>query len=156
MTALRRETTEDLPFLAGLYAETRKEELDAAGLTGPIRDAFLRQQFEAMMAGYARSFPSADQWIIQHEHESAGRLIVNRGLDEIRLVDIAVLSRFRGLGIGADVIRRLQERAISDRVPLRLQVFEGSRALRLYHRLGFVATGIRGLRVQMEWSPDST
>lgn len=154
MNTLRRETTEDLPFLAGLYAETRNEELDAAGLAGPIRDAFLRQQFEAMMTGYARSLPSADRWIIQRDHESVGRLVVNHGLDEIRLVDIAVLSRFRGLGIGAEVIQRLQETATSDRLPLRLQVIEGSRALRLYHRLGFVAMRSQGLRVQMEWSPD--
>lgn len=153
--SLRRETPEDQPFLFELYGATRQEELDAAGLSGPFRETFLRQQFHAMTVGYAQTFADADRWIIERSGRPVGRLLVSRVGDEHRVVDLAVLPGHRGLGIGGEILRRIQRDAAAAGMPVRLQVFEDNRARQLYRRLGFIETGSNGMRVQMEWRPDS-
>jgi len=152
MNSLRNEVAGDEAFLYALYATTRQEELDAVGLIGPVRAAFLQHQFHAMTAGYAQAYPEASRCIIEHQGAPAGYLIVQRTTDEHRLVNIALRPEFQGRGIGSELIRRIQREAATAGVPVRLQVFENNRARSLYRRLGFVETETNGLRVLMEWS----
>jgi ribosomal protein S18 acetylase RimI-like enzyme len=155
LNALRAETAADQEFLFALYAATRQEELAAAGLTSPIREILLQQQFLAMSAGYTQAFPNARRWIIEREGRPIGRLIVHRAPNEYRIVDLALCPEFRGRGIGGEVIRSVQQEAASDGMPVRLQVAADNRARFLYSRLGFIETGLNELRVQMEWRAHS-
>ncbi len=82
---------------------------------------------------------------------NAGRLAVNRGTGELRIVDIALLPEHRNAGVGAALLRGICEEAAAAGKPVRLSVLKSNRAQRLYARLGFVKTGETELHLEMEW-----
>ena len=85
------------------------------------------------------------------EGEPAGRLYVNRGPDELRIIDIAMLPAYRNRRIGTHLIGALQTEAALARKPLRIHVERFNPALRLYERLGFRPIADRGVYLFLEW-----
>jgi ribosomal protein S18 acetylase RimI-like enzyme len=83
----------------------------------------------------------------------AGRLLVLRLADEIRLADISILPEYRNAGIGRKLIEDLLVEAAVAGKPVRLHVEKSNRARRLYERLGFVEIGDTGSHFFMEWLP---
>ena len=102
---------EDRAFLCIVCASTRWEELEPVPWTAAQKEAFLRQQFEAQDADYRRNYASASFDVIEVEGVPAGRLYVDRGAAEIRIVDISLLPPFRGSGIGTQLLRDLLDEA---------------------------------------------
>ena len=149
--SLRPAGTGDEVFLFQVYAGVRREEVAAWGWDPAQQNAFLRMQFALQQRGYAAAYPEAGHWLIVCDHEPAGRLIVLRTEQEIRLVDISLLTEFRRRGIGSTLIRELIDEARTAGKPLRLQVMKSNPAARLYERLGFSITGDMGIYLQMEW-----
>ena len=98
--ALRRATGEDLPFLRRVYASTRAEELALVNWTDSQREAFVHMQFDAQHRHYHEQRPDADYLVILCDGQPAGRLYVAREADAIHVIDISLLSEFRGRGIG--------------------------------------------------------
>jgi ribosomal protein S18 acetylase RimI-like enzyme len=150
---LRPSGDEDRAFLCLVYASTRWEELEPVPWTAGQKEAFLRQQFEAQDADYRRNYDSASFDVIEVEGVPAGRLYVDRGADEIRIVDISLLPRFRGSGIGTRLLRDLLDEAAGSGKRLSIHVEKHNPALRLYERLGFVPVADRGVYLLMEASP---
>jgi len=150
---LRPATAQDEAFLYRVYDSTRGEEMAFAALPPEQQQALIRIQFTAQRQAYAVKFPDAIDGIIMIDGQPAGRLLVNHSPEEIRLVDIALLPEYRNHGTGAGLIKRLQVEALIEQKPLRLQVAITNRAVRLYQRLGFVATNDGGSHLQMEWRP---
>ena len=136
-TTLVPESPDDDGFLRALYATAREEELAMTGWTSEQREAFLNSQFDAQKRGYRTAFPKASFLTIWKDHVRAGRIIVDRCSDEMRIVDMALLPEFRNQGIGTRLIRELQDEAVRSKSPLRLRVHPASRAVKLYERLGF-------------------
>jgi ribosomal protein S18 acetylase RimI-like enzyme len=141
----------DAPLLFRIYASTRAEEFAQVDWSGAQKDVFLRQQFEAQTKHYGAHFADARFNVIECDGEDAGRLIVWRGQDEMRLVDIALLSGFRGRGIGERLVRSILEEAAELGLPVRIHVERSNPAHRLYARLGFVPIGEQGLYFLLEW-----
>ncbi len=152
LITLRPEEAQDEPFLWELYASTRQEELDSWGWPDEMRRAFLDLQFKASQA-QRRACPRAEFQIVLLAGAKAGRIILQRSGDELRLVDISLLPRHRNAGLGTALMRRIFAQAAAGHKPLRLQVLKGNRAARFYQRLGFVKTGEAELHVEMEWRP---
>jgi len=152
--ALRPATPEDDAFLFALYGSTRAEELDAWGLAGPPREAFLRMQFSAQQQHYRATLPRADHQIILVAGAPAGRLLVDRREDEIRLADIALLPEHRGAGLGTALVQALLAEARKSGKPVRLHALHGGRAATLYARLGFSTLAVDGPYALMEWRPE--
>ncbi len=146
---------EDEAFLFELYASTRQEELDAWGWPPEMRSAFLTLQFKASQ-GYHTAFPDAEFQIVLLDGIDAGRLVVHRSPEELRIVDIVLLPQHRNTGIGSALLQRIFGEAAATGKPLRLQVLKGSRAARLYHRLGFVQMGESELYLEMKWRAPAT
>jgi GNAT superfamily N-acetyltransferase len=147
---VRPEQPQDEAFLFELYASTRQEELDAWGWPPEMRSNFLTMQFKASQ-GYHIAFPDAEFLIIQGDGVNVGRMIVHRTPEELHLVDIALLPKFRNAGIGAAMLQRIFGEAAATRKPLRLKVLKGSRAVRFYQRVGFEKKGETELHFDMEW-----
>jgi len=147
---VRAERPSDEVFLFELYASTRQEELDAWGWPPEMRNAFLTLQFKASQ-GQHQACPDAEFQIILLDGVNAGRMIVQRTCEGLHLVDIALLPQYRNAGIGTALLRRITGEAAAANKPLRLSVLKGSRAGRLYQRLGFVKTGETAMRLEMEW-----
>lgn len=136
--ALRLAAPPDEPFLLRLYAATRTEELDRGGWSEAQREEFIRGQFRARQAHYAARFMGAEASVIVAAGEDAGACTLWRGREEIRLVNIELLPRFRGRGIGSALLRQWAVEARAARLPLVLSVRDDNlAALRLYQRHGF-------------------
>jgi len=143
----------DAPFLRRLYASTRASELADVGWQPEQLDAFLEMQFSARERHYREQFPVTEDLLVLVDGHPAGRLCVERGRGETRIVDIALLPERRGSGIGSALIAGLQEEATSAGTPLALQVEAGNPAANLYRRLGFVIDAGDGVYNAMRWLP---
>lgn len=152
---LRPEEGKDEEFLRQLYASTRAEEMAATGWTQPEIDQFLNMQFDLQHKQYVQNYVNATFSIILYEKNRAGRLYVARGREEIRIIDIALLPKFRRLGIGSRLMKDLIAEANKKQVSLSLHVEYNNPALALYERLGFIKGELRGVYFFMERPPDS-
>lgn len=147
---VRPERPEDEAFLFELYASTRQEELEAWGWPPEMRQSFLTMQFRASQARH-HALPEAEFLLVLLDGVNAGRMIVHRTPEELQLVDIALLPRYRNGGIGAALLQRLFGEAMGTGKPVRLQVLKGNRAVRFYQHLGFAKTGETELHEELEW-----
>lgn len=147
--SLRPEQPQDQAFLFELYASTRQEELDSWGWPPEMCSQFLQLQFQASQDHHT-SFPTADFQIVLVDGRNAGRLVVNRGPQELRIVDIALLPKHRNAGIGSALLQGILSEASTTGKPVRLCVYKSNRAQRLYQRMGFVKTGETELYLDME------
>ncbi|GMK47718.1 GNAT family N-acetyltransferase [Paenibacillus glycanilyticus] len=145
---------EDADFLFEVYADTRREEMEAWGWPAGDAEAFLRMQFELQARSYALQFPEAVTQVITHDGNRIGRIIASRR-GSIHLVDISLLTAYRNKGIGTAVITSLQEEAAAAGLPVKLSVLEHNQAKRLYERLGFKAIGGTSPYISMAWQPDT-
>jgi ribosomal protein S18 acetylase RimI-like enzyme len=157
---LRPATADDEPFLARVYAGTRAAELAAVSWTEEEKAAFVRMQFAAQSQHYREHYAdtSFDVIVLNAEAggldaKAVGRLYVARWADEIRIVDIALLSEFCNRGVGTTLLRTLQSEAAAAGKPLRIHVERFNPALRLYERLGFRLVEDRGVYLFLEWKP---
>jgi len=147
-------TDNDLPFLASLYASTRAEEI--AQLTDwsiEQKQQFLQMQFDAQHQYYQKQFTQAEYLIIQQADELIGRIYIDRRVDEIRLIDIALMPVARCQGIGAALLEDLLEEAQSAKLAVKIHVEKNNPAMRLYIRLGFKQLEAQGVYDLMEWTP---
>lgn len=147
---LRPAQSDDESFLFQLYRDTRAEEMADWGWNEAQQQAFLSMQFRARNLSYS-AYPNIEHRIILDAERPIGRLLISRMENEIRLVDIALISKTRGQGIGAKLISDLLARATKESMPVRLHVEKFNRAFRLYQRLGFQVLEDTGTQFFMEW-----
>jgi len=149
--SLRAAGPEDENFLYEVYRSTRAEEMAAWGWNETQQELFLKLQLRARDQSYQMHYQELDDRVILLGGEKAGRLILSRGADAIRLVDISLLPQYRNAGIGTSLIAALFAEAGETKRPVRLQVEKSNaQAHRLYERLGFSATGETQTHFQME------
>ena len=142
----------DESFLLRVYASSRAEELALTGWTEAEKQTFIEMQFAAQWQDYSNRFPDAEQSIVLHEGIPAGRIWVNRGDEEIRLLDIALLPEFWNSGTGTILLQQLQGEASALAKPLRHTVYKDNvDALRFYKRLGFAIVEDYATYCLMEW-----
>jgi len=145
----------DLPFVAALYASTRTEELAPTGWPEDMKQAFLAQQHAAQHYHYQTYYPGAEWLIVEKDGAAVGRIYLDQGESEIRLIDIALLPAHRGAGIGGAMIGDLLEWAGGLGKSISLHVEPNNKVRAYYLRLGFVQTGIAGAYEAMLWRPES-
>jgi GNAT superfamily N-acetyltransferase len=150
---VRPVTPDDEELLLKIYQSSRGDDLRGLGWDEDRISEFLGMQYEAQQHFHQNEYKRANDEIILLAGEPAGRLIVERREYEIRCIDVALLPERRNSGIGAFLIRKLQDEARRESKPLRLQVIRFSRAVNLFERSGFVRTSETGTHFQMEWTP---
>lgn len=141
----------DLPFVASLYASTRREELAATDWPQELQDAFLAQQHEAQHNFYRANYVGAEWLIIEREGEAVGRLYRVIWPREIRVIDISLIPAARGSGIGGGILAAIQDEARALRKAVSIHVEKNNRARSLYLRLGFEVIEDKGVYDLMEW-----
>ena len=150
--SFRPMTDADLPFLFRVYASTRAEELAPVPWTDAQKTVFLTQQFNAQHTDYRRNFADAERLVIVRGGEGIGRLYLTRHDREHSIIDIALLPEHRSRGLGAAILRDLQDEAAAAGKPLAIHVEKFNPALRLYRRLGFQTVEDKGVYDLMRWS----
>ncbi|MWV42040.1 GNAT family N-acetyltransferase [Paenibacillus sp. HJL G12] len=141
---------EDEVFLFELFALLRSNELGLTNWDPAMRQNFLQMQWSAQKHSYAMQFPLGNESIIWHHGQPAGRIIVQKDLNELRLIDISIHPDYQNLGIGKALIQELQTEASVSQLPLRLSVLKTNPALNLYIRLGFFSIGENEMYMFME------
>ena len=153
LVTLRPFSPADMEFLFQVYASTRQEELALVDWDDAQREAFLRMQFQAQHRYYTEHYLNADFQVVEVAGTPAGRLYLHRRMDEIRIMDIALLPEFRRQGIGAQLIEQVQSEGRQKNLPVTIHVERFNPALRLYERLGFSLLEERGVYLFLKWSP---
>jgi ribosomal protein S18 acetylase RimI-like enzyme len=136
-----------------VYASTRAEELAVVPWDKKQKDAFLRAQFDAQDRWYHENYTGASFDVVLVDGKRAGRLYLNRGDSEIRIVDIALLPEHRGKGIGSALLRDLLAEADAAGKRVTIHVERLNPALRLYERLGFSVAEDKGVYLFLERLP---
>jgi GNAT superfamily N-acetyltransferase len=122
------------------------------GLHNEALEALLLQQFQARQTHYGNAFPEAETTIYEESGTPVGFMILDIG-DQIRIVDIALIESHRGRGIGTRVLEGLSLEADALGKEIGLCVDQGSPAMRLYERFGFVAISDENFVIQMVRQP---
>jgi ribosomal protein S18 acetylase RimI-like enzyme len=151
--SLRPAADADYQFFEGVYASTRAEELAPLPWSDEDKRAFLAQQFAAQSAHYAEHHADASFDVVLVDGEPAGRLIVARREDVLKVIDIALLPEHRGRGLGTRLLRPLLDEASERGVKVEVYVEQFNRARRLYERLGFNTVEEAGVYLRMERPP---
>ncbi len=150
-TCERSATGADQHFLRHLFGATLAR---IPGLAAEQSEAFTEMQFSGREQTYARQYAYAKDNILTFtDGTRVGRVLTELRPGCLRLVDIAVLPEYQGLGIGTATLLRLQSEADRHGVALRLSVRASNRALKLYTRLGFSIFAQGGVSLEMVWCP---
>jgi ribosomal protein S18 acetylase RimI-like enzyme len=150
---LRPVRPSDRDFLLALYGSTRADELALVPWTDEQKAAFVAHQFDAQSAHYAQHYRGMTSDVIVVDGAPAGRLLVARWAEEIRIVDVSLLPDFRGRGIGTGLLRELIAEAGKAGKRLSIHVEVNNPAMRLYRRLGFAPVGEVGVYLLMVLEP---
>lgn len=142
---------EDTPFLFSVYAATRAEEFAALGWNQDALERFLRMQFDAQDRAYRDAHPDGVVSVILVDGEPAGRLYLERRAEAIHVIDIALLPSYRDRGIGTRLLGDLLAEGEATGRAVTLSAVRSGRAIGLYERLGFCATGGDEIYVSLEW-----
>ena len=155
--SLRPMSDEDLPFLADLYASTRREELAVTPWSDEQKAVFLKWQFDLQHQYYRQYYPNCEFLIVEQltgsAHEPIGRLYVDRWANQIRLVDVSLVPGHRGQGHGTALLREVMSEGADAGLPVTIHVESTNPAMGLYRRLGFVHVDSNGVYQLMKWSP---
>lgn len=152
--ALRPIQAADAPLLYRIYASTRAAELAPLGWTVEQQTAFLQMQFQAQHTYYQQQFPTASYEVIEQAGTPIGRLYLERRPAEVAILDIALLPNSQRRGLGALLLRQIQQAAAALALPVMIYVEHVNPALRLYQRLGFQPVEDQGVYLLMKWTPE--
>jgi ribosomal protein S18 acetylase RimI-like enzyme len=92
---------------------------------------FLRMQFDLQHKQYMQNYKKAAFDIILHHKMPVGRLYVDRRKDDIRIVDIALLTEYRRQKIGSKIMKELVAESDEKNVTLSLRVEHNNPAMGL-------------------------
>lgn len=140
----------DRDFLLHVYASTREEELAQVAWSEGEKEAFLRHQFDAQDRHYREHYLGASFDVVELDGIPVGRLYVARRADEIRIMELALLPRHRGAGIGTRLVRSILDEAALEGKRTSVHVEHQNPARRLYERLGFAPVAERGVYLLLE------
>jgi GNAT superfamily N-acetyltransferase len=127
----------DEAFLLRVYASTREEELARVSWGAARKRQFLESQFAAQDRFLRQEYANASFQVVVCRGIPAGRLYVARSLEEIRILDLALLPEHRGRGIGSRLLESLCDEADAGGARIVIHLELGNRARHLYERFGF-------------------
>jgi ribosomal protein S18 acetylase RimI-like enzyme len=148
---LRPEIEADEPFLRRLFADVRGPEFALMPMDEEQRRQLIIQQFDLQRDQYRRQFPDAQWLVVEKDGAPIGRLYHYHQGNSVHIIDISLLARQRGRGIGARLLRDLQTEARSTNRMVTLRVRQDNPARHLYDRLGFRELRREGHHAFMAW-----
>ena len=153
IASFRRATPDDDGFLIDVYGSTREEELSLTDWDPARRAVFIEMQFRAQQSHYREYYPSGEHYVMMSDGNAIGRLYVAEIEQEVRILDITVLPKYRGSGFGRRVVEELLIEGSEIAKPVRIYVESFNRSLGLFARLGFSKIDENEHSYLMEWRP---
>ena len=143
--ALRPALDSDRDFLREVFISTRAAEFAGIDREPAYINDLLAQQFTLQDSYYRRHYPHAHFDLVTCDGANVGRLYHHWGSTEVRLIDIALMPFYRGLGLGTQLMRALVAEAAKRGLAVSLYVEMQNPVRALYQRLGFVKSGENGV-----------
>lgn len=135
---IRPSTPSDAPFFEQLHSSTQ-DDLRLIDGDRELVESVIEMQFKAQTQGYGAQFPNAMYFVVEKQQQAIGKVTIDFGANEVRVIDIAFIPAARGKGFGEEVLRCLQTAAERVRTPLTLTVASNNPIARnLYLKLGFI------------------
>jgi GNAT superfamily N-acetyltransferase len=106
-----RITRSDEQFLFALYSLIGADETALAPLSDEQKNAFLQASLQAQHQYHLSTYPQGKILHINLDSEKVGRLCVCELENEIQIIDLIVLSDYRGRGIGTKIISDILQKA---------------------------------------------
>ncbi|MCZ0830265.1 GNAT family N-acetyltransferase [Brevibacillus halotolerans] len=98
-------------FLFQVYASTREQEIAEWGWTKQQQEEFLQMQYTCQKRSYESNYPHMEWYVIVHQQEPIGRLLINKQHDYWTLADMTILPVYQGRGYGSQLLQELLESA---------------------------------------------
>ena len=146
---IRPAVESDRRFLYEVFESACDEGIRA--LAEPMRSQLIEMQFQAQRQTYSASFPDAVDQIIEFEDCAVGRIYTDESDDCIHIVDVALLTQWRGRGIGFTLLSWLTNSASEKQKSVSLRVRKDNPAVGLYKKLGFTYSGEDNFYYEMIW-----
>jgi ribosomal protein S18 acetylase RimI-like enzyme len=154
--SLRPMNASDKVFIESLYRSTR-DDLRMLDAEDDFIEDLITIQHHAQTLGYGDMFPNAMYFVAEYLRERIGRVVLDFGQNEIRVVDIALIPAARGKGYGNQLLQAVQLAASKVMAPVTLSVrADHMHAKQLYARLGFVVEEARMPFERMVWYPPAS
>lgn len=151
--SLRPTRASDNAFLESLHRHAR-EDLRGIDAEDDFIEALIDMQFRAQTTGYGDKFPNAMYFIVENQGECIGRLVLDFGDNEVRVVDLAFIPAARGKGYGGKTLQAVQLVAGKVMAPVTLIVHcHNLPAKQLYLGLGFAVDAVQLPFERMVWYP---
>lgn len=154
--ALRDRGPDEEQLWKAIFIDSVRSHFEMLNLPEGELDNLLSGQYAAQTADYRSNYPKAWNQIIVFDRADAGRAIWSTEKGDLLLIDIVVLTEYRGKGIGGAVLNWLFDKSREGQMPIRFCVEKGNRAMRLYERLGFRRIEDLNSHFQMEWRPEES
>ena len=121
-----------------------------SGLPEHLVQQLLQQQYQLQQQSYQQQNP--DIYLLQHQQQAVGRLILARQKESLHLTDLAFLPSCCGLGFGSELMRALQQYARQQQLALTLLVAQQNvRAQKFYLNHGFTRGAQSESHDQLSW-----
>jgi len=136
--ALRPSGSEDAALLRQIFLESHCAGWELLPLDEAAYQQLVEMQSAARQSQYRTAFPGTFEQIIEANGVPVGSCWISESADELRVVDLAVLTAHRRQGVATAVLRRLGAQAAAENKPVRLSVWQDNLAAQeLYRSLGF-------------------
>ena len=153
---LRMTKPSDAAFERRLH-DANRQDLTLIDGSRDFLESIFDMQHRARDAGYGAQFPDAMYYIIERQGEAIGRLVLDFGCNEVRVVDIALTPAAQGQGAGSIVLNAIKQVAANVPCPVTLTVsLRRPDLFRLYAGLGFTQdpeAPPRGGYALLRWTP---
>ena len=135
---LREARAGEEAFLLAVYASARQSDFAQRPRLSRTQRVLLEEEFNSRQVSYRIDFPGVRYFVIEQGRRRIGRLYLQETKLTLFLVDLIVLPRWRGGGLGTRLLLDLLSQAAASHRSVSLHVEQtNAAAFRLYERLGF-------------------
>lgn len=149
---LRAIDQNELEVLFKIFSDCRLYSLNDANLCQSQHDDIVRQQFDLEAYHYKQLFPNAQYYFICLGDSVVGRVYVSIENQQMRILDIGILSNYRRQGIARSVLTHILSESSQNVESISLQVsWFSQEAFNLYQSLGFECVQSTGIGYEMKY-----
>ncbi|WP_088226635.1 GNAT family N-acetyltransferase [Desulfosporosinus sp. FKB] len=141
-------------FLLKLFKECRPDLAFINGISKEIKATVILQQFNIEQQQLQQLYPEAELNIVMLHKEPVGRLYLLRGKNEVRVLALGLLEKYRCRGIGRKLMTAVIENAANRGKTVSLQVtWFNQSAYAFYEKIGFKVIENKGVSLEMQYMP---
>ncbi|WP_020398398.1 GNAT family N-acetyltransferase [Kordiimonas gwangyangensis] len=147
----------DKDFLAKMFRENR-DDIRMADNSPDYIESVIDMQLRAQEGGYGSQFPNAVYMVIEKNGTRIGRVTLDIGPVELRLVDLDFIKKVQGKGLGSSILLWLMKAAAQTKRPLLVPMRRDDITMgRFLEKYGFVEdiSASDSMYARMSWFPNA-